>query len=422
MHLFYLSLSLLSLVLAGVFGLLIALTRAPAFSLLKSPSLFYHFLVGHVTFSITVWLMTVTLAYWHYKEGRKGRVAPPATLLGMLLLSLSCLLPYGEPYLNNYIPVIDSPIFYAGLFVFFLAFFFEALSRVKKLKEITSFENIPQLYAMSVALGLATLLSLIPSFFIANAEGGQKLYFERLFWIPGHLQQFLYASVMLAVWHELLKRGNGKEVSSPLLSTVNFLLLVFPSLLMAGFFTDIFSREFRLLTVMSFGLGTGVPVLIHTYYVLKNIRLSADVPSLALLSSVSVYYAGVVVAYAGMQSDLRVPAHYHGVVSAVSIAFMGLGYSILKERLGYICWERVAKLQPVVLSMGINLLVLGFYMAGRMGAPRKTYGFEYVMNTKVLIALNIAGLGSLMAVLGGLLFILYAGQSLLRIYKHAKAY
>ncbi len=409
---FYLSLSLFSLVMAGLFGLLIALTRMPAVSLLKSPELFYHFLVGHVTFSITLWLMTFTLAYWHYREGRKGRVAPPATLLGMLLLSLSCLLPYGEPYLNNYVPVVGSPIFYLGLFLFFCGFLLEALQRLKYAK------RLDELYPLSILFGILTLFSIPSSLLIAHPEGGMKLFFERLFWIPGHFQQFMYASVMLAVWHELLKKSSGSVVNSPLLKGANLLLFMSALPLLLGFFMDPLSENFRRQIALSFGVGLGVPVLLHSYHVLKNIRLSWNVATISLLFSMTVYHAGALIAYGGMQSDLRIPAHYHGVVSGVTIAFMGLTYYMLKEKLGYVFWESVAKLQPTFFGLGINLLVLGFYLAGNMGAPRKTYGFEYVQDTKVILALNVMGFGGLLAVLGGILFISYTTLSLFRGYRN----
>lgn len=412
--LFYLSLSLFSLIMAGIFGLLIALTRTPAVSLLKSPELFYHFLVGHVTFSITVWLMTFTLAFWHYKEGRKGRVAPPATLLGMLLLSLSCLLPYGEPYLNNYIPVVGTPLFYIGLFLFFFGFLLEVLQRLRDAVRLN------ELYSLSIFFGLLTLLSIPPSFLIAHPEGGMKLFFERLFWIPGHFQQFMYASVMLAVWHELLKRSSGRVVSSPLLKGANLLLLLFALPLPLGFFTDPLSESFKKQLSFSFGVGLGVPILLHSYYVLRNLRLSWNVATISLLFSMVVYHVGAFIAYGGMQSDLRIPAHYHGVVSGVTIAFMGFTYYMLKERLGYVFWESVAKLQPTFFGLGINLLVLGFYLAGSMGAPRKTYGFEYVQDVKVVLALNVMGFGGLLAVFGGLLFISYATLSLFRGYRNVR--
>jgi heme/copper-type cytochrome/quinol oxidase subunit 1 len=421
--LFYLSLSLFSLLLAGFFGLLIALTRTPAVSLLKSPELFYHFLVGHVTFSITLWLMSFTLAYWHYKEGRKGRVAPPATLLGMLLLSLSCLLPYGEPYLNNYIPVIAHPLFYAGLSIFFFGFFVEALLRLSSLRGLKEGTLSKQLYALSLLLGLLTVLSLLPSFFIAHQEGGMKLYFERLFWIPGHLQQFMYTSVMLAVWHELLKRSSGISLESSLLKVSNLLLLYTSLLLLTGFFFgDPLSDRFRLVVVFSFGVGMGVPLLVHSLYILKSLKKGFSVATLSLLLSMGIYHLGAFIAYGGMRSDLRIPAHYHGVVSGVSIAFMGFTYYLLKEKLGHVVWDRLAKWQAPLFGLGINLLVFGFYLAGRMGAPRKTYGFEYAGDVMVLFALNMVGLGGVLAVIGGLLFLAYAGATLWRSYGNGRTF
>ncbi len=419
--LLFLSLSLLSLFLAGVFGLLIALTRAPMFKLLQSPELFYHFLVGHVTFSITLWLMTFAVAFWYYKKGGKGKWSPPTILSGMILLSLSCLLPYGQPYLSNYIPVIDNPIFYIGLFLFFLGFFFEVLFRLKEvLKNFTFLETPSQTLSLSIILSLLTVISLIISLLTIKGEG--RPYFERLFWIPGHLQQFMYTSLMLAVWHELLKMNTGKYVSNLSMNTANIFLLLSSLPLFYGYFTDMLSESFRLMVVFSFGVGLGVPVFIHTFYLLKNIRLKRDVSTFSLIFSMSVYYLGIFIAYGGMQSDLRIPAHYHGSVSGVTIAFMGMAYYMLKERLGSVSWEKIARLQPIVFGLGINLLMIGFYIAGLLGAPRKTYGFEYAHKAEILLALNVMGMGGLLAALGGLMFLFYCTTSLLRVYKHAKAY
>ncbi|MGB9873589.1 MAG: cytochrome C oxidase subunit I, partial [Hydrogenobacter sp.] len=222
---------------------------------------------------------------------------------------------------------------------------------------------------------------------------------------------------MLAVWHEL----SGKRLSSSLLTASNLLLFVFSLIMLAGFFRDVLSYEMRFLSAVSFGVGIGVPVLVHTYCVLRHLSLNMSVATLSLVSSISVYYAGELVAYGGMQSDLRIPAHYHGVVSAVSIAFMGFAYYMLKERLRRVDWERIAKLQPLVLALGINLIVLGFYIAGSSGAPRKTYGFEYAREEKILSALNLLGIGGFLTAVGGLFFVLYTIKSLIKIYKHDSA-
>lgn len=120
-----------------------------------------------------------------------------------------------------------------------------------------------------------------------------------------------------------------------------------------------------------------------------------------------------------MQSDLKIPAHYHGVVSGVSLAFMGLTYYMLKERFGFVMGEWVAKLQPLVLNPGINLLVLGFYLAGRLGTHRKTFGFGYIQDGSTLLFMNLIGLGGVLSAVGGALFLSYTLATLLRGLRHA---
>jgi hypothetical protein len=55
----------------------------------------------------------------------------------------------------------------------------------------------------------------------------------------------------------------------------------------------------------------------------------------------------------------------------------------------------------------------GMHWAGGHGAPRKTFGFAWA-NTQALIAMNVMGLGSLLAILGGLAFVVNVGWPLVR--------
>ena len=63
----WLGLSLGSLVVAGLFAVLVALARTPAVQLLGSAADRFHFaLVGHVTFALTVWFIAFAGALWTY--------------------------------------------------------------------------------------------------------------------------------------------------------------------------------------------------------------------------------------------------------------------------------------------------------------------------------------------------------------------
>jgi heme/copper-type cytochrome/quinol oxidase subunit 1 len=59
------------------------------------------------------------------------------------------------------------------------------------------------------------------------------------------------------------------------------------------------------------------------------------------------------------------------------------------------------------------MFILGLYFAGREGAPRKTYGTGYTQDPTVLASLIIMGVGTMMAVIGGVLFVLYILKSVL---------
>jgi hypothetical protein len=54
---------------------------------------------------------------------------------------------------------------------------------------------------------------------------------------------------------------------------------------------------------------------------------------------------------------------------------------------------------------------VGLYWAGGRGAPRKTIGFSWA-DAQALLAMNLMGAGSVVAVLGGLAFVLNIGLPL----------
>jgi heme/copper-type cytochrome/quinol oxidase subunit 1 len=101
------------------------------------------------------------------------------------------------------------------------------------------------------------------------------------------------------------------------------------------------------------------------------------------------------------------------MVGAVTLAYMGFA-PLLLELCGRRVWsDRLARWQPYLYGVGLVGIMAGMHWAGGHGAPRKTFGFGWA-NTQALIAMNVMGLGSLLAILGGLVFVVNIGWPLVR--------
>lgn len=108
-------------------------------------------------------------------------------------------------------------------------------------------------------------------------------------------------------------------------------------------------------------------------------------------------------------SNTMVPAHYHASIGAVTAAFMAVTY-VLLEPLGMpIPSPRLARLsawQPLLFGVGQSVFAIGFGLAGAHGMGRKAYGAEQLSRSlPQTLGLWVMGLGGLVAVCGGLIFL-----------------
>jgi heme/copper-type cytochrome/quinol oxidase subunit 1 len=108
-------------------------------------------------------------------------------------------------------------------------------------------------------------------------------------------------------------------------------------------------------------------------------------------------------------SNTMIPAHYHASIGGITAAFMtvtylmlpAFGFSISSRRL-----RRVAAWQPAVYGIGQMIFASGFALAGIYGMSRKVYGAEQAgRGLGESIGLGVMGVGGLIAVVGGLLFL-----------------
>jgi cytochrome c oxidase subunit 1 len=121
----------------------------------------------------------------------------------------------------------------------------------------------------------------------------------------------------------------------------------------------------------------------------------------------TLFAAGGVLAVAISGLNTIIPAHYHGSIVGVTLALMGLTYHLLPT-LGLAPptgW--MARVQPRVYGSGQLLHIGGLAASGAMGIQRKTAGAAQGLDTlSAKAAMGVMGIGGLLAVVGGILFVL----------------
>ena len=100
------------------------------------------------------------------------------------------------------------------------------------------------------------------------------------------------------------------------------------------------------------------------------------------------------------------PAHYHGSIVGVTLAFMGVVYLLL-PRLGFAAVSpRLAAWQAWLYDGGQMLHIAGLLWSGGYGVQRKVAGADQGLGGFGQIAgMGLMGLGGLVAIVGGLLFV-----------------
>jgi cytochrome c oxidase subunit 1 len=120
-------------------------------------------------------------------------------------------------------------------------------------------------------------------------------------------------------------------------------------------------------------------------------------------------------------NTLRIPGHFHAtVVGGTTLAFMGLTYYVIPLIMRRDLWSRkLAQWQPYVYGSGLLLLIVGMMLAGDLGVPRRSWDITAAgarLGTQFPpiadLALTLLGIGAIIAVAGGAMFVLNAVFSL----------
>ena len=428
----WLWLGLLALVGSGLFSVLLVLSRTPVLNQwLPVADFFRVALVVHVDLSVLVWFVAIAAVLWSLNSAPRAMAMGWSALAlagaGAALMSLAPFAGTGEAIMANYIPVLDQPMFLAGLAVFaggVAVLVLRSLWLAPRLG--VSFDGAGALrfgLNVSVVATAVALLAFAWSVAAVPRSLAGKAYYEIVFWGGGHALQFTWTLLMLVAWLWLAGACGARVRLSPRIA-----LLMFALALVSVFVTpyaylahDIASVEHRNLLTWAMRFGGGVAILPISLAVVAALA-SAPAPApaarplrVALVSSVLLFAAGGVIGLFISGSNVRIPAHYHGCIVGVTLALMGLVYHLLPQ-LGYATPQsRLATLQPALYGFGQLLHIVGLVWSGGYGVQRKVAGAEQVLRSTAEIAgMGLMGLGGLVAIVGGLLFVLVVARSLLR--------
>jgi hypothetical protein len=426
----WLALALAALIGSGVFSILLVLSRAPYVKdFFPLVDFFKVALVVHVDLSVLVWFAAFGGLLWSL-HGTPRLIAAGWAALGLcaagtLVMSAAPFVQAAAPIMSNYVPVLDGSVFISGLLLFGFGCVFLVLRAMAAAPAIGTRPDGAGalrfgLNAAAVSAGVA-LIAFAWSWLALPAALDGKAYYEVLFWGGGHVLQFTWTLLMFVAWLWLADALGARAALTPRVAMLLFgvgLVSVFatPVIYLAY---DVASVEhYRVQTwLMRIGGGLAIaPFAAATLYALFTApRPGPDERPLraALAWSIVLFGAGGLIGLMISGSNVKIPAHYHGSIVGITLAFMGLAYHLL-PRMGYARPDaRLARLQPAIYGAGQLAHVIGLVWSGGYGVQRKVAGADQLLRGfEQVAAMGLMGLGGLAAVAGGLLFILIVGKAL----------
>lgn len=403
----WLLLAVTALAVAGALALGLALARTPGVQdwLPSGPAFFHKALVTHVVFSFQIWLLAMLAAASAQSAAPRwpGFIGFALTVCGCLALLQVTLAGWGEASLNNYVPVLDHPLYFIGL-----ALFASGIG-------CALFRPRTGLGLVALAYAVALLCFALAAFRLPS-DLEPAFRHERLFWGGGHVLQFVNTGLVMWAWQRLGGQAQTR------LSHLAFALLGVGTLaaLVIEIRLDPQGLAWRQAYTQMLWYLLPLPPLLLAGPLLWRLRRSLDwrsLAGLALLASWLVFALGGGAGFALGAGDTRTPSHYHAMIGGVNVALMGIIHVVLLPRLGRLVRSvRLVRWQIGLYGGGQILHALGFYLAGLAGVARKTAGAEQGLDSGFKLAsMGLVGLGGTIAVLGGVLFV---GHVLTRLVRH----
>ncbi|GAB4225089.1 MAG: b(o/a)3-type cytochrome-c oxidase subunit 1 [Methyloligellaceae bacterium] len=456
------------LMIGGIFGLLVALTRWPAVHLLPS-ELFYLVLTAHGLDVLLLWIIFFEMAVLYFASAilLNCRLAAPQMawlafilmVVGGLITNVAVLQGESSVMFTSYVPMKAEPHFYLGLILFAVGaligcmVFFGTLVIAKE--ENTYEGSVPLVTFGAITAAIIAVFTiasgaiiLIPTFLwsVGYISHIDTVMYKLVWWGMGHSSQQINVSAHVAVWYAIAAVTLGaKPLSEKVSRTAFFLYILFLQLACAhhllvepGLSSEwkVFNTSYAIyLAVLGSMIhGMTVPGAIeaaqrrngYTNGVFEWLRkcpwgnpafagMFLSLVLFGFLGGISGVVLGTEQINLMLHNTLYVPGHFHAtVVAGTTLAFMALTYLVLPLIFQkQVIWPKLAKIQPYLFGIGVAGISLFMMGAGTLGISRRHWditfsdailSFDYPAAGFLMMGLN--GLFAIIASLGGALYIL----------------
>ncbi len=463
-----------ALLVAGVLGLLVVLTRWQAVHLLGAAD-FYMALTAHGIDALIFWIIFFEMAVLYVASSTllRSRLATPAwgwvqfllMLIGAIMTNWAIFEGNSSVMMTSYVPMQAAPHFYLGLILFAVGaligcfVFFGTLVVAKQEKTYEGSIPLVTFGAVTAAIiAVFTIASgaiiLVPTFlwsigYIAHIDA--EMY-RIIWWGLGHSSQQINVAAHVAIWYLIAGLIFGARPMSEKVSRAAYLLyILFLQLACAhhilvdpGISSEwkVFNTSYAmyLAVLASMIHGLTVPGSIEVaqrgkgfnnglFEWLRKAPWDNPVFSSMFISLVTFgFLGGITGVVMGTEqinliihNTIYVPAHFHAtVVTGTTMAFMAVTYFLIPVLFRrQMILPGLAKIQPYIFGGGMTILVLFMLGAGTLGVSRRHWdmdftgaalGFDYPGMAYTMM--GIGAFGGVIGVIGGAAFLLITVGSL----------
>lgn len=463
--------AVVTLTIGGLAALLIALTRWQAVHLLDA-TWFYRLLTLHGIDMLIAWMVFFEIAGLHFGSTvllNARHAAPKTAWFAFILMTVGGLManvvvlidPRNTVAYTAYMPLKASPLFYlsyilfaVGALIAVITFFINIVVAKREKRFEGSLPLVAFGFMTAAILATYTLLqgaaAVVPAFLwsagiLSNFDPG---IYRNFFWGFGHPAQQVNLAAMISIWYSLAQITVGIRPVNEKFSRLAFVLYLFfinlgsahhllvdPGLSFSWKAVNT-SYAMYLAVLGSMMHAFSIPAALEVALRAKGYRKGLfgwlrnapwGEPGFAALVVSMVMFGwiggvtGVVIGTEQINllvhNTMRLPGHFHAtVVSGTTTAFMGFTYYIIplifRKELKLKKW---AVWQPYVFGGGMLLVSLGMIVSGLQGVSRRNWDitFSGVVPGTIELSLAIFGIGSIIAVIGGIMFVTIVLTSIL---------